>query len=149
MRRARIDATREAILARLSEEGVSVRSASSTVEASVARRLRESCQLGEDVTAPSPTDVQEPPYVYVREKASPAAHHLDYLNDRADEALCGHGYLDPITLGEVTRPKAVCRACQARLPEYHAKWWREQFRALNSEHQALRLKYRKLEERSR
>lgn len=92
--------------------------------------------------------MQEPPYFYVREKASAAAHHWDYLNDRADEALCGHGYCDPITLGEVPRPKAVCRACQARLPQYHAVWWSERARTAYSELEELRAKYNKLEEHS-
>ncbi len=99
--------------------------------------------------------MQEPPYFYVRERTSPAAHHWDYLNDRTDEALCGHGYDDPITLGEVTRPKSVCRACQGRLHEYHAKWWREQSQAVSSELEELRAqldelgaRYRKLVEHS-
>lgn len=92
--------------------------------------------------------MQEPPYFFVREKASSAAHHWDYLNDRADEALCGHRYDDPITLGEVPRPKAVCRACQARLPEYHAAWWSEQARTAYSQLEELRTKYNELQEHS-
>ncbi|WP_157546576.1 hypothetical protein [Mycobacterium sp. IS-1742] len=101
-----------------------------------------------DEDIPSVVSMQEPPYFYVREKASAAAHHWDYLNDRADEALCGHGYCDPITLGEVPRPKAVCRACQARLPQYHAVWWSERARTAYSELEELRAKYNKLEEHS-
>ncbi|WP_131811356.1 hypothetical protein [Mycolicibacterium monacense] len=80
----------------------------------------------------------EPPFFYVRERSWPAAHHWDYLRDRSDHALCGHGYEDPITLGEIPRPKAVCRRCQALLPIYEAKWWREQAEAAVKEADANR-----------
>lgn len=83
----------------------------------------------------------ELPYFYVREKSSTAAHHWDYLRDRADSALCGHGYVDPITLGEVPRPKSVCRACQARLPEWEAKWWRQQAEGSSEKLADLQKKY--------
>jgi hypothetical protein len=138
--------TSKAILTRLSEEGEVVKSASSTVEAPVARRLREF--FGADQNARSLAAMQEPTYIYIRDRTSTAAHHWDYLNDRSDQALCGHGYVDPITLEEVPRPSAVCGACQARLPEYHAQWWRDQLQAANVQLEELRLKCRKLEERS-
>lgn len=86
--------------------------------------------------------------MYVREKASSAAHHWDYLDGRLDRALCGHTYIDPITLGEIERPKAVCRACQARLAVYHASWWHAQAKIARDERDELRRRFRKLTERS-
>jgi hypothetical protein len=61
---------------------------------------------------------------YVRDKA-PAAHIWDYLKDRSDHALCGHGYVHPVELGEVSRPRSVCRGCQALAPKAEAMRWRE------------------------
>ena len=90
----------------------------------------------------------EPPYFYVRERLWPAAHHWDYLRGRSDHALCGHGYEDPITLGEIPRPKAVCRRCQALLPVYEAEWWREQGEAAVEEAEALRKRCAELAERA-
>ena len=86
----------------------------------------------------------EPPNFYVREKSSPVAHHWDYLRDRADTALCGHGYVDPITLGEVPRPRSVCRSCQARLPEWEARWWRQRAEEVYEKLEALRKVYDRL-----
>jgi hypothetical protein len=144
------------ILTWLNGQGVFAKSASSTVEKPIARQLREFYGLKhpgpeqpnghEDARAAA--SIEDPPYVYVRDKISPAAHHWDYLNDHNDESLCGHGYVDPVTLGEVPRPRAVCRACQARLPEYHAKWWRDRLEAAEVELEDLRVKYHKLQERS-
>lgn len=79
----------------------------------------------------------EPPYFYVRDKGMAAAHHWDYLRDKADEALCGHGYKDPVTLGEIPRPRQVCRACQDRLWEYHAAWWSKRAEELESHARTL------------
>ena len=79
-----------------------------------------------------------PPYFYVRDKGMAAAHHWDYLRGKADEALCGHGYKDPVTLGEVPRPRQVCRACQDRLSEYHAAWWSKRAEELESHTRTLR-----------
>lgn len=87
----------------------------------------------------------EPPYYYVRERSASAAHHWDYINGRNDQALCGHDYQDPITLGAVDRPKAVCRACQARIPHYEAIWWRKQAESSLAELTALRLRHAELE----
>ena len=86
----------------------------------------------------------EPPYFYVREKSAATAHHWDYLRDRANTALCGHGYVDPITLGEVARPRSVCRACQARLSEWEAKWWRQRADEISEELGVLRRAYDEL-----
>ncbi|MFM8858218.1 MAG: hypothetical protein ACKOI2_13670 [Actinomycetota bacterium] len=82
---------------------------------------------------PPPEGADEPPYFYVRDKGMAAAHHWDYLTDRNDEALCGHGFEDPVTLGDIPRPRQVCKSCQARLPEYHADWWRARAKALQSD----------------
>lgn len=61
---------------------------------------------------------------YVRDKA-PAAHIWDYLKNRSDRGLCGHQFLDPEDLGEVPRPRSVCRACQELAPKAEAVRWRE------------------------
>lgn len=90
----------------------------------------------------------EPPYFYVREKSAPAAHHWDYLRDRSTSALCGHEYVDPITLGEIPRPRSVCRGCQARLCEWETIWWRDQYHTASSELGELRLKYDELKKHS-
>lgn len=78
-----------------------------------------------------------PTYFYVRDKGKAAAHHWDYITDRSDHALCGHAYEDPSTLGEVARPKQVCRACQDRLPEYLAVWWQKKAHALIGERRSV------------
>jgi hypothetical protein len=134
--------TSKDILARLNEQGEIVKSASSTLPAPVARRLRDSYRLRGVEKPVSLAAVEEPPHVYVRDRTSFAAHHRDYLNDRSDEALCGHKYVDPITVGETGRPSDVCPACDARVSEYHARWWRDQYRAANSELEALRVSAR-------
>lgn len=64
------------------------------------------------------------PIFYVRDRA-PAAHIWDYLQNRSDHALCGHGYVHPSDLGEVTRPRSVCRGCQALAPKAEAMRWRQ------------------------
>jgi len=140
--------TSAALLARLAAQGVVVKSASSTVEAPVARRLRESYRLGVDAKSPSFLVGHEPPHVYIGDRSSPITHHRDYLADRGDAALCGHRYIDPVTHQGTTRPSAVCEACEARLPEYHLRWWRDQYHAANGELEQLRTEYRKLKERS-
>lgn len=103
-----------------------------------------------------------PTYYYVRDKGKAAAHHWDYIADREDHALCGHPYDDPSPLGEVPRPKQVCRACQERLPEYHAMWWQEkafellgercaaeaELRVLESDFETLKTKFADLQEHS-
>lgn len=132
------------ILARLKEQGEIVRSASSTVPASVARRLRDSYRLRGEEKPACLAGVEEPPHVYVRDRTSSAAHHRDYLNDRSDEALCGHKLIDPITVGDTDRPTELCPACDARLSEYHAQWWRDRYRAAKSELEALRANYQEL-----
>jgi hypothetical protein len=82
-------------------------------------------------------------FFYVRDK-SPVAHHWDYLRNRPDHALCGHGFEDPVALGEVSRPRAVCRACQARLPTAEAQWWRETAEEAAAELEELWADYEKL-----
>jgi hypothetical protein len=74
----------------------------------------------------------DPPYYYVRDKGSAVAHHWDYLRSRTDHALCGHPYQGATWEGE-DRPRAVCRACQAVLPRFDARWWRSRAEALQTE----------------
>ena len=81
--------------------------------------------------------------VYVKDKG-PAAHIWDYLKNRSDHALCGHGYLDPILLEEVGRPRAVCRACQALTPRAKAAIWREIAEESSSEYETLWTEYEDL-----
>lgn len=66
----------------------------------------------------------EPPFYYVRDKASSAAHHWDYLRNRRAKALCGQDYVDPQWEGS-SRPSRICRSCQEKLPLFEAKWWRK------------------------
>jgi len=65
----------------------------------------------------------EPPFYFVRDKASHAAHHWDYLRNRRATALCGHDYGD-IQWEGTARPAKVCRQCQEVLPRFEATWWR-------------------------
>src|SRR5262245_39889558 len=73
-------------------------------------------------------------------------HHGDYLNRRNDRALCGIAFENPAQLGPTVRPVAVCPDCEARLLEYHLKWWRERAEAATAELDELRVKYRELAE---
>ncbi|ULE34046.1 TolC family protein [Mycobacterium sp. IDR2000157661] len=66
----------------------------------------------------------EPPFYFVRDRASSAAHHWDYLRNRRATALCGHDYDDPQWEGPA-RPSKVCRRCQEVLPQFEAKWWKK------------------------
>jgi hypothetical protein len=88
----------------------------------------------------------EPPHNYVHETSSSVAHHEDYLNRRSDQALCGAAFEQPAQLGPTIRPVAVCADCEAKLAEYHLKWWRERAEAATAELDGLRAKYRELAE---
>lgn len=90
----------------------------------------------------------EPPHSYVYETSSSVVHHGDYLNLRTDHALCGVTLEKPVLLGPTSRPGAVCPDCEAKLTEYHLKWWRERAEAATSELDDLRLKYRELADNS-
>ena len=78
---------------------------------------------------------------YVRDKG-PAAHIWDYVEDQNDRALCGHRYTSPIDLGEVPRPRRVCRKCQSLAPKAEAILWRE---AANQANKEIALWYRDYE----
>jgi hypothetical protein len=93
--------------------------------------------------------VAHPPYSYARAKNSSILHHCDYLNDHNGQALCGEDDVEPTPVGEVPQSEEVCQACRMRLPEYHATWWHDQFRAADSALAELRIKYSKLAERCR
>ena len=88
----------------------------------------------------------EPPHRYVHETSSSIVHHGDYLNRRNDQALCGVAFQKPAQLDPTIRPVAVCPDCEAKLAEYHLKWWRERADAATAELDALRVKYRELAE---
>lgn len=70
--------------------------------------------------------MESPPYWYVRDTVSRAAHHWDYLRDNRFRSLCGHRYTGEIKWHGGTRPRRVCRACQHRLPIFEATWWQAQ-----------------------
>lgn len=84
-------------------------------------------EVSDQLAAPG----QEPDYYYVRDSGSIAAHHWDYLRDRATHALCGTSYQGSIVFEGASRPRSVCRKCQAALPAYEAKWWRDVAAALS------------------
>jgi hypothetical protein len=88
----------------------------------------------------------EPPHNYVHETSSSVVHHGDYLNHRDDHALCGVAFDNPAPLGPTTRPVAVCPDCEAKLVEYHLRWWRDRAEAATAELDGLRVKYRELAE---
>ncbi len=90
----------------------------------------------------------EPPHDYVQETSSSVVHHVDYLNRRGDHALCGVALKDPAPLGPTIRPVAVCPGCEAKLVEYHLRWWRERAEAATAELDELRDRYRELAARS-
>jgi hypothetical protein len=75
----------------------------------------------------------EPEYWFVRDGVSRAAHHWDYIRNRAHFALCGHEFDGGIVSERSDRPKRVCRACQELLPIYEARWWREKAHSLTEE----------------
>jgi hypothetical protein len=86
----------------------------------------------------------EPPHNYVHETSSSVVHHQNYLNHRSDQALCGLAFENPASLDPTFRPAAVCPDCEAKLVEYHLKWWRERAEAATAELDELRVRYREL-----
>jgi hypothetical protein len=88
----------------------------------------------------------EPPHSYVHETSTSVVHHGDYLNRRDDQALCGAALENPAPLDPSSRPVAVCPDCEAKVVEYHLKWWRERTEAATAELDELRVKYRALAE---
>jgi hypothetical protein len=88
----------------------------------------------------------EPPHSYVHETSSSVVHHGDYLNRRDDQALCGVAFDTPARLSPAICPVAVCPDCEAKLAEYHLKWWRETAEVATAELDELRVKYRELVE---
>jgi hypothetical protein len=88
----------------------------------------------------------EPPHNYVHETSSSVVHHQNYLNQRNDQALCGLAFEKPAPLDPTFRPAAVCPDCEAKLVEYHLKWWRAKAEAATAELEELRVRYRELSE---
>lgn len=83
----------------------------------------------------------EPPHTYLLEPSGSVAHHADYLNVRADYALCGVVFQDPAAVTKSETADAVCPDCEAQLVVYHLKWWREKAETATAELEALRAKY--------
>jgi hypothetical protein len=104
--------------------------------------------LAEPTKASAPVDYfhcVEPPHSYLHEPSSSVLHHADYLDGRTDRALCGVAFESPVPLDSpTTRPVAVCPDCEAKLVEYHLRWWRETAEAATAELDELRVKYREL-----
>jgi hypothetical protein len=90
----------------------------------------------------------EPPHIYLQDRSSPVVHHQDYLSRRDDRTLCGVVVEIPTQLGATDRPDAVCPDCEAKLVEYHLKWWRERAEAATAELDELRVKFRELTARA-
>ncbi|HJT93540.1 MAG TPA: hypothetical protein VJ777_16660 [Mycobacterium sp.] len=88
----------------------------------------------------------EPPHSYVYATSTSVVHHEDYLNSRNDQALCGAALKNPTPQGPASRPVAVCPDCEAKVAEYHLKWWRDKAEAATAELEGLRVKYRELAE---
>jgi hypothetical protein len=82
----------------------------------------------------------------VHEAPSSVVHHQDYLNPGNDQPLCGATLEKPAWLGPTNRPVAVCPDCEAKLAEYHLKWWRERAEAATAALDELLVKYRELAE---
>jgi len=80
----------------------------------------------------------------MHEASSSVVHHSDYLNRSNDQPLCGATFEKPVRLDPTIHPVAVCPDCEAKLPEYHLKWWRERAEAATAELDELRAKYREL-----
>jgi hypothetical protein len=78
----------------------------------------------------------------MHEASSSVVHHSDYLNRSNDQPLCGATFEKPARLDPTIHPVAVCPDCEAKLPEYHVKWWREKAEAATAELDELRAKYR-------
>lgn len=89
----------------------------------------------------------EPPHSYLREHSASVLHHADYLTGLDDHALCGATLQNPAAVS-MGAADALCPDCEARLTVYHLKWWRKTAIAATEELEALRVRYRELEERT-
>ncbi|GFG52346.1 hypothetical protein CQY20_25870 [Mycolicibacterium agri] len=147
--------TTKEILAALAEHGESVETASAVLSAPVVRRLREVYEEAKSAPpkrgepgrkARAPMASQEPPHAYLRERNSNVVHHKNYLKDRSDQTLCGLEDGFGISDREPDGATPECQACQSRLAEYHAKWWRRRCLATDKELRDLQQRYRKLEQ---
>ncbi len=89
----------------------------------------------------------EPPHSYLREHSASVLHHADYLTGLDDHALCGATLQNPAAV-QLGAADALCPDCEARLTVYHLQWWRKTAVAATEELEALRVRYRELEERT-
>lgn len=103
---------------------------------------------GRDHRPESMKSAPEPKYAYVYEPATDVVHHRDYLNGYPDQTLCGSQNVKVRLSPIVVVPHEVCPDCLAKLPEYHAKWWSDQFKSLSDELMRLRADYQRLQARS-
>lgn len=71
-------------------------------------------------------------------------HHIDYLNTRDDQALCGAPLPNATDVTRADTADAPCSACEARLVVYHLNWWRDKAQVATAELEELRAKYREL-----
>lgn len=145
------------VLAWLTEHGETVRSASSTIPAPVARRLRESRHTRHTRHTrlqPNADDddlVEDPPHKYLRDGASPIIHHCNYFDEKNENhhiALCGHEVTGAETVGFNQEISDACPACRARLFEYYAWWWRNRYQTARSQLQALQVNFAELKAHS-
>ncbi|MCV7041232.1 hypothetical protein BST36_00330 [Mycolicibacterium moriokaense] len=83
----------------------------------------------------------EPPHSFVRGLSASVVHHVDYLERRENQALCGAAVEDATELTGVSSADTVCPDCETKLVLYHLQWWREQALAATAELEALRAKY--------
>ena len=91
----------------------------------------------------------EPPHTYVRDASASVVHHRDYLTHRDDHALCGTALENATILDQSEPPTALCPDCEAKVVQYHLRWWRERAEAVTAELEELRVEHRKLTEAAR
>lgn len=114
---------------------------------SKARPARTKPALAADAKAPPYGLLPDPAYFYVEEQSPDVVHHLDYLSKRPDHALCGCGGMKSQP-SVATEGKEICERCIAKLPEYHAIWWREHCRHAAAEVAKLKAECRRLQAHS-
>jgi hypothetical protein len=90
----------------------------------------------------------EPPHSYLQEPSASVVHHADYLNARDDHPLCGVALADSTALPRLGPADSLCPDCEARVVEYHLRWWRERAEEATAELENLRIEYRELQERA-
>lgn len=136
-----LDVPIEALLEMLRSEGIVVKSGRSTVERSIAQRVR-AVHHRRGAADPAPEPLSErapehrsnagPDYVLFSDNRSSVVHHRDYLLDRTEYALCGYRFGVATEVGSPPTD-SHCSDCVARLPAYELLWWQARCGALDSE----------------